>query len=252
MLNLIIVGCGRSGTSALAGMMHNSGYNTGDNFIPVRRGCPKGFFEDREIIRINDKILFHSYPKKHPFSGLWILDYKYCTGNGWLARLGLNARLFSSKEIEERIIRAVQNEPFCYKDPRFCYTLPVWKPFLKKTFFICIFREPEISATSIIKESWDEIYMKNIPIDFSIAVEIWTLMYKHVLEKNYPYKNWIFLHYNQLFTKDSLDRLEKILKIKLNRDFIDISLKRTKSSRIVPEATKEIYNKLCQLAEYKP
>lgn len=251
MFNLIIIGCGRSGTSAITGVMHNSDYYTGDNFIPIRNGCPKGFFEDSQVIKLNDKILFNSYPKKFPFSGEWALDYKYSIGNEWLARVGLDVRLFCSKEIEERIKKILENEPFCYKDPRFCYTLPVWKPFLKNTRFICIFREPAITAMSLIKESRDDPFMKNIPINFLFAIELWTLMYKHVLEKHFPYDNWIFIHYNQLFTKEGLNKIEEFLGIKINRDFIDKNLRRIKSSRFIPEETLEIYKKLCSLAGYK-
>ncbi|MDD5193687.1 MAG: sulfotransferase [Candidatus Nanoarchaeia archaeon] len=250
MKNLIIIGCGRSGTSALAGMLHNSGYNVGNNYIPLRESNPKGFFEDRTVTRINDRILFNSYPKKAPFLGCWIMEYKDSNEIGWIVRMALNARLFSNDKIKEDIKEIIKNEPFCYKDPRFCYTVPVWKPFLKNTNFICIFREPSITAASMIKQRREYLLMKEISLDFSTAVEIWTLMYQHVLEKHSPFDNWLFIHYNQLFTEKGLDRVDKFLGIKVDRTFIDEKLKRTKSSRFIPEETVEVYKKLCYLAGY--
>lgn len=57
---VIITGMHRSGTSALAGALHNSGISMGskeDFFPPPQRENPKGFFENSQFRYMNDAIL---------------------------------------------------------------------------------------------------------------------------------------------------------------------------------------------------
>jgi len=57
MKNCLILGSGRSGTSMLAGMLHQAGYYMGESFHQPRDSNPKGFFEWYRINRINEDIL---------------------------------------------------------------------------------------------------------------------------------------------------------------------------------------------------
>ena len=57
---VIVVGMHRSGTSALAGMLHANGILMGDNgdfYPPPQRENPKGFYENRRFRVINDQVL---------------------------------------------------------------------------------------------------------------------------------------------------------------------------------------------------
>jgi len=55
---VIIAGMHRSGTSALAGMLHHNGIVMGETFIPApAKENPKGFYENVEFRRINDNLL---------------------------------------------------------------------------------------------------------------------------------------------------------------------------------------------------
>lgn len=55
---VIVVGMHRSGTSALAGMLHHNGIVMGERFSPgPARENPKGFYENREFRNINDRLL---------------------------------------------------------------------------------------------------------------------------------------------------------------------------------------------------
>ena len=253
MKNVLILGCGRSGTSLVAGCLSKSGYNMGDDYIVPRKSNLKGFFEDSEVNNINEEILQKSYPKKIPFSGEWIFEMPERINHRWLSRVLLNVRLFSSEDIKNRIRNVLSNSPYCYKDTRFGYTLPIWKSYLKNNVFICVFRNPSSSADSIIRECREE-YFRYIDMDFETALDIWKHVYSHIL-KNYELggvkrKKWFFVHYNQLFEKETLDKLSKFTGASVDYSFPDKKLNRSKSNKKVNKEIQEIYERLCSLARY--
>jgi hypothetical protein len=51
---IIVLGCFRSGTSAVAGTLHNLGVFMGDLFDSPNQNNPKGFFEDLEFKKIHN------------------------------------------------------------------------------------------------------------------------------------------------------------------------------------------------------
>lgn len=57
MLDCLVLGSGRSGTSLVAGMLDRAGYYTGDNYLVGRLANPRGFFEDSRVNSINDALL---------------------------------------------------------------------------------------------------------------------------------------------------------------------------------------------------
>ncbi len=146
MHNILILGSGRSGTSMVAGTLAKAHYYMGSRFVPPRDSNPKGFFEDHEINDINEAILKRVVPHRPRYIGRILFRKRLGYMQKWLARVPLHANIPSWPGIEQRIRRAVQSEPFCFKDPRFSYTLPVWRPFLRHTRFICVFRHPASTA----------------------------------------------------------------------------------------------------------
>lgn len=51
---IIVLGCFRSGTSAVAGTLHHLGIFMGENFDEPNKNNPKGFFEDIEFKRLHE------------------------------------------------------------------------------------------------------------------------------------------------------------------------------------------------------
>lgn len=51
---ILVVGCYRSGTSAVAGVLHHLGVAMGEEFDPPARSNPKGYFEDLGFKRLFD------------------------------------------------------------------------------------------------------------------------------------------------------------------------------------------------------
>ena len=64
MVNLIILGSGRSGTSLVTGLFAKAGYNQGTRLSGPNEGNPKGRFEDRQVNYTNEIILSQVMPDR--------------------------------------------------------------------------------------------------------------------------------------------------------------------------------------------
>ena len=62
--------------------------------------------------------------------------------------------------------------------------------------------------------------------------------------------NWIFMHYNQTQKASKIEEIEKKTGANFYTEFYDAKLKRTTSNLNMPSQTIEIYNQLCELANY--
>src|SRR5262245_2147263 len=196
--NCLILGSGRSGTSMLAGTLRLAGYYMGEHLIPADASNPRGYFEDDEINSINEALLAPVTPHLSRPNYGW----------RWLASVQVGTAIDCPPEIALRIEAQTAYSPFCFKDPRFCYTLPAWRPWLADTVYLCVFREPARTAQSILKECREADYLQGLPMDFIGAVEVWTRMYRHILEVHRHDGEWLFFHYAQLLADASIRRLE--------------------------------------------
>jgi hypothetical protein len=260
MKNCLILGSGRSGTSMLGGILHNAGYFMGERLHKPRESNPKGFFEWYKINKINETILAENI--RNSFTAILMKKvFKKNTvknpgeNQRWLLSLPLETDVDNSDILVENEIKdVIKREPFCYKDPRFSYTLPVWKKFLKPgTGFICIFREPDITVNSILKECRSRKYLRNLYITRRKAYEVWMNVYSHILFKHAIGKNpgdFIFVHYNQVYDGSAIPSLSNFLGAKLEFDFVDKNLKRTIPGGPVPGKVRELYRRLCEAANY--
>ena len=251
--NCLILGSGRSGTSMVAGTLAKSGYYMGNNLYPAREGNPKGFFEAPEINSINEDLIGQVVKKRPPlFLAKWFLRDRPRRGQLWLAHIPVSTNIPTPLSVKERIEEAVEEQPYCFKDPRFSYTLPAWRPFLKNVVFICVFRDPATTAASILKECRNADYLHDLKITFEQALNVWTLMYKHILEIHCHEGDWLFLHYDQVLYGNGLDQIEILTGAKVDRSFPEGTLKRTRPSGLAIEESRSVYKELCNLAHTKP
>jgi hypothetical protein len=252
MRNCVILGSGRSGTSLTAGLLAQSGYFMGTNLIPPDPGNPKGYFEDWNINRINEDLIAQVIPKKRSIlkrifnaSSLSRIPYM----QRWLLPLDSKILIPSSKHLNMQIALATHHAPYCYKDPRFCYTLNAWLPYLDNAIFICVFRHPFETAQSILKEAERTLTNNNLHLDFDFALNIWYSHYHYLFTHHYPNERpWLFVHYNQFMDGSVYTKMESLLEAKLNRQFFDASLKRSTSGPIYSQKIIDLYNTLCALA----
>ncbi len=272
------MGSGRSGTSMISGILHDAGYFMGDLLYPATSSNPKGYFESSEINGINEQIL-SNYDSSNPGYCEKFLRGSFINTAKWYCRLprlfrkylstdiykpGYLQRWLSfipvdvdidcwSAEVKTRIEYATERKPFAYKDPRFSYTLPVWKKSIgDDVVFICIFRDPSVTVNSIIRECSTASYLRNFQINESDAYEVWNNIYSHIIDKHLAdSNNFIFCHYDQIYNGSSLPILSKTLNADLKHDFVSTKLKRSRSNSMAPERSRIIYNKLCELAYYR-
>jgi hypothetical protein len=235
----------------VAGTLSKAGYFMGDRLITPREANPKGFFEDWDINGINEALLGPVVPRRPKILGKERFRYRPLEGQRWLAALPLGTEIYRSTEITEKIRNVTTRDPYCFKDPRFCYTLPAWQPFLRNVGFVCVFRAPAITAASILKECRDAPYLHTLQLTFNRTLKIWTSMYTHVL-KNHRYQgDWLFLHYNQLLSRDGQNRLRNFLGARVDPSFPEVSLNRSISTLRVSRKIWKVYQELCDLAEYE-
>lgn len=260
MKNCLILGSGRSGTSMLGGILHQAGYYMGDKLHKPEISNPKGFFEWMTINRINEQILA-AYVKQGLTEKFLQTFLKKGTvfnplgrNQKWLLSLPLEVEVSNhAPQVETDIKEVLAKEPFCYKDPRFSYTLPVWEKFLKPgTVFICVFREPDITVNSILKECHIREYLKSLYINRAMAYNVWFNIYSHILFKHAKhFENFIFVHYDQVYKGTAIPMLSEKLDISLKQDFVDKDLKRTVPGGPIPGKVKDLYRRLCDAANYK-
>ena len=92
-------------------------------------------------------------------------------------------------------------------------------------------------------------YLRALQMDLDRAVEVWTLMYRHILEVHRHEGEWSFFHFNQLLTEEGLGRLSAITEADVDHSFPDPSLRRSQPGPL-PPGTDELYRKLCNMAGY--
>lgn len=242
MRNCIILGSGRSGTSMLAGSLAAAGYFMGDDLYPGRASNPKGFFEGPQINGLNEALLGPVVPAEQGL-GQWQL---------WLAQLDSCQSIEVTPEIALGIAEMVQREPFCFKDPRFSYTATAWLPFLRNTAWICVFREPGLTAASIVRECSQMPYLSGVRMDLSRALDIWSATYRAVLSLRSVLFEIIFVHYSQVIDGSGLTRISRLLDAPVDGTFADPRLSRARSILPVPPQTVPLYRELCERAGFLP
>ena len=248
MRNCLILGSGRSGTSTAAGCLAQGHYFMGNDLIPARKSNPDGVFEDLQVRSINEAALAPLLPSRRPNvqSDRHIPEQ----WQRWLARLPVGLNIPSSPEIETSIKELISNEPYCFKDPRFSYTLPLWRPHLKECVFVCMFRDPASTAASIVRFTKEFELMHSLEISFEEALDAWTMQNRHILEQHRHQGDWLLLHLDQLVFAKGLAKLAEFTGAKVNRFFPQAKKLRTFSDMDVPVEVERIYQELCRLAGF--
>lgn len=243
----IILGTGRSGTSMVAGMFRSTGHYLGDDYISRRRANPTGFFEDSLVNGLNDNILHHSWELSVSRKLSLPVTIAHRERRAyWMASPLFDARRELSNRTKELIRERCSRTPFCYKDPRFSVTIPVWKPYLPEdTRFIVVFRDPIRTAESMLREA-RESYDPPLSVKRNWLLLHWKRTYSAILE--YASTNptsWHFLAYDDLLTLKSVPGLEQFVGMNLETDHINPSVSRS-APNSVPEDCIPVWQSLLQ------
>ena len=246
--NCVILGSGRSGTSMVAGTLHAAGYHMGDRLLPPTSSNPKGYFEDRAVNELNEDLLISVAPLRPSTRWGRLYPWRLPYGHRWLAAVDLTATVRATPEIAARMRSLTRRRPFCLKDPRFCYTLDAWRPVLGDAVFLCVFREPGRTASSMITDSREREYLEDLRLSRRRALRIWTSMYQHILDRHRHRGDWLFVHYDQFLDGSAIPDVQALLGTRIDSSFADRRLARSRASLGVPRQTADIYRQLCALA----
>ncbi|KAG7359771.1 hypothetical protein IV203_034869 [Nitzschia inconspicua] len=157
----VVLGMHRSGTSMLAGLLHQSaGYQVGGPLIGSAFDNEKGFFERVDIVLQNDEFMAKQ--------GIW-----------WSANVINYDWEKAIKDIEDGIVKFTKgkpglkflddpkNAPWLQKDPRMCITLKTWVALMKtEPAVLFTYRHPLEVALSLHKRE------KNFPLERGLRLWI--------------------------------------------------------------------------------
>jgi hypothetical protein len=136
-MTILIIGMHRSGTSAVTALIQSMGAYVGapGELLPPSPDNPEGFFERNDVLAINRAIMKHHGCNWHQVEAF---D---------------KAATPLPSAIHNEMARTVKyldaHAPFAMKDPRFCFTLPYWLPYLKKLQIVLVVRHPAAIANSL-------------------------------------------------------------------------------------------------------
>ncbi len=138
---IIILGMHRSGTSLAAEIAYRWGaYADTSLFIEPNDGNPRGYWEPRPLMKLNDDLLaaVHSSWKVPPTE----------EGRKHLARL---AKRGSLRLRAHRLLATMNPNQtvWLWKDPRLCILLPFWKEIWGNVVYLVPIREPMAIASSL-------------------------------------------------------------------------------------------------------
>jgi hypothetical protein len=222
MKNLIILGSGRSGTSAVAGLFRSvPGIFYGYDTLERSEGNPTGYYED-EVVNATNNLLLRQ------MTGVTLLDVlpewlrpwaskrvswtHRDTRSLWLACPKRPLRWSMSYDTGHLVCRMTRHQPFCFKDPRFGFTLPLWRPFLPKdTRFIVVFRDPVQTIRSILRDAVELYGDRPLPVTERWAVDHWKLIHNRILEQRAAdtSSDWLFLDLDSVLSGEAIAAIEK-------------------------------------------
>jgi hypothetical protein len=248
MRSCLVLGAGRSGTSLAAGLLAQAGYVMGERLLPATDANPAGYFEDVDINALNEDLLEQVVPGRPAHAG-WLFRHRPTRFQRWLSAPPLGASFTVSSEQRERMNEFTARRPFCYKDPRFSFTLPAWRPSLGDAAFVCVFRNPAVSSASMLREVNRDPDL-DLRFNLKTAYSVWLRAYEHVLHVHRHEGDWLFVDYDQLLDGRGAARMSRHLDVELSGDFADPSLNRSKPAAAPPPARLlRTYDQLLELAQ---
>ncbi len=132
---IIVTGPGRSGTSAVARVLHESGLSMGREFAAPTEFNPLGYYEELPVMLLNDCIIMES-------------------GMGRWGYMPSRADILDVAAAHAAEMDDLASAPSTagWKDPRFCITLEAWLPRLptKPKLVVCL-RSPLAGIESALR-----------------------------------------------------------------------------------------------------
>ncbi len=142
-MQIIVLGPHRSGTSLLTRLINMTGayFGVGAASIGFNHDNPKGFWERRDVVEINDEILTAAGCSWEQLYN-WRMDAKPSK------KTVKNLEEIGGK-MKHVLLELDANRPWVVKDPRMCLTYPYWKQHLELPVIVSMTRNPVEVAMSL-------------------------------------------------------------------------------------------------------
>lgn len=229
MVNILILGAGRSGTSMVAGLFRNSGTYQGARPVVPTESNPRGYYEDIDVNGLNDDII-ESLIAASPLTRLRnLLRWKsrWSRQTYWLYSPRRAVLPAPTGALATRIQKQLAVRPFCYKDPRFSLTLPAWVPFLPHdTVFLVVFRAPALTVASTMRDV-TTVYQPALDIP---PRHVWRA-YIHTYERLLAWadsERWLFVHYDTVLDGSALGTIRGFTGLGIDASELDPALNRSR------------------------
>jgi hypothetical protein len=226
---VVVLGMHRSGTSLLTRGLRSLGVYLGEDFVDVQFDNPTGYWEDRRIQNLNERVL-----------GLY--------GIKWESATLLQDSQFEISEIEAMRSEAIEHirlnflaHPLWgFKDPRTLRLFPFWSPVFQRLelddVYVVAIRNPLSVAESLIARQPDVF-------DARLSHRLWLAHMVPYLSK-IAHKPFVVIDYDLLMAdaRGQLERIGRGLEIPVTErssneikdfaaNFIDPTLRHSKFSR---------------------
>ena len=227
---VVVLGMHRSGTSALTKGLELFGINLGSNVLGPGPDNTKGYFEDAELVQINDRILAKGCSH---WSSIQFLKKEFLTGSALDAE-----RLIARRWLQAKV---ANGKPVGLKDPRLCRTLPFWEPLFAearlRVGYVLAIRAPMEIAASLQKRNG---------FGLSYGVDLWAAYMSDAL-RNLEGRAWTAAGFSQLLEdpRRELARLAGFLGADWDpaspavtayeKEFLDPSLRHHRSAEAFPQ-----------------
>jgi len=157
-MQLLVLGCHRSGTSACTRLLNMMGASVGapESMKAANKENPKGFWENDEVVDINKLLLQQAGAR-------W--DRLSTFSSETAAAAFAHAAPTLGRELERLVLRFDVTRPWVTKDPRLCLTLPFWLPYLEQPVAILMNRHPIEVARSMNR--------RNPLITLEMGIALW-------------------------------------------------------------------------------
>ena len=135
---VIVTGAGRSGTSAVARVLHESGVRMGHDLAEPTEDNVEGFYEELPVVLLHERML-----RDLRMSGIWETRQSL----RWARRATVLTVAERYRDVMAALIAGAAGG---WKDPRFSITLEAWLPSLpaRPKVIVCL-RSPEAYAESV-------------------------------------------------------------------------------------------------------
>lgn len=198
---VIVIGMHRSGTSALARGLQMLGVYLGNNFLDIRPDNPTGYWEDKNIYQLNERLL--------AALGLRWEEVALIDDTLWNKP---QVEILRSEAVDYLRSQFVSHPLWGFKDPRTVRLLPFWQSALRRLdvdeSYLVVIRNPRSVALSLLKRhGMDEI----------TAHFLW-LVYMVPYLSEIAGKPFIVADYDMVMAdpRQQIERIARGLKIPLN------------------------------------